>query len=430
MKIKNLLLELKNLIIPEYNSNTSGFFGGFFGDLYQKGKMGLFLLLHKMGFPNFDAPLWLFYQLYKMGWPRKYLEFPTKLAWRYRPVIKEYSSKGGQLTNVPAFSKAANELLNPDMIRVKGLNGTQNKLMDAYNKMRVGRYGCIVLQFNDVGKYDYNNFALPVGRPSDRRLLNFFSVTDQHIKPNLDPATNRVLSWELTLSNGQYTIHNERVIHLSKTDQLYHTPDFQFAWSDLLALVNLSVASAFSSASATQKTIISMKSLPTNNPKHALYPSANSNILSESEIEKQGREFAEGVSPVLFVAGDEVKAESIAPQPLDITKAQDAHLENLAAFIYVSTSSLKGQEIGRLAGDKDKVLLDELSIITREQITESLLAPFFNRLIELSILPTPRTVNGESIYNIEWVAPVQKSESESDCGSVDENNNNEELNNE
>jgi hypothetical protein len=393
--------------------------------------MSLFLLSNKMGFPNFDAPLWLFFQLQKTGWGRKYIEFPTKIAWRYRPVVKEFSSRGGELTNTPAFSRAANEMLNPDMIKVLGVNGVQNKLMKAYNDMRVGRYGCIILQFNDIGKYDYNGFKSPVSRPSGRKLVDFFSVTEQHCTPNFDYTTGEVLDWELQLSNGQFTVHNDRVVHLSKNGEFYHTPDFQFAWADLVALVNLAVASAFSSASATAKTMISMKSVPTNSPKNVLYPSASGSVLSGGDLHSQGREFAEGVSPVLIAVGDEAQVQYIPPQTLDITAPQRPHIENLAAFLDIPVSVFLGHIIGELAGDKDKVTLDELSTILREQITETLLAPFFNRLIQLSILPSPRSVGGESVYNIEWVAPLKKSESESDSDSTNNNkinDNNKELN--
>lgn len=338
-------------------------------------------------------------------------------------MVREFSSKGGPLTNTPAFSRAANEMLNPDMIRVLGPNGIQNKLIQAYNDMRVGRYGCIILQLDDIGQYDYNSFNTKPRIGS--RLINFFSVTERHATPNFNPTTGDVIDWQLQLSNGTYTLHPDRVIHLSKSGEFYHTPDFQYAWSDLVALLNLSVASAFSSASATFKTIISMDKLPASDTKSALFPSANSSsVLSADKIKAAGRNFAEGVSPVLTVFGNDAKAESVPPQTLDITSPQNPHIENLAAFSDVPIAVFIGHIQAQLAGDKDSQINNELAAVLRERITESLLAPFFNRLILLGTLPTPRAANGESVYNIEWVEPVKKTESGQESESVGDNQDN------
>ena len=420
--LKSIHLQLKNVLKQPYEAQTGGAWFSVFGEWSNLSKiLGMFLAL-KIGIP-IAVQKSIFYRLYLTGWGRKFIEWPTKTAWTFTPQINEKSTRGSELTNTPAFSRAANELLDPQMIRVAGVSDVQNKLMKAYNDMRVGQFGAIILQLSDLALDDYGGLKMPVMTTAPA-LLNFFSLTDQYITENINQATGKINSYQLELVNGTFDVHPQRVIRLTKNGELYHTPDMQYAWPDLVTLFNLPVASMFSSASATAKTLITMDKAPGSDLARQIQPTSNGGgVLTESQIQAQGRNLAEGVSPVLVAIGQGTKAEFVPPQTLNIMDPQQPHIENLAAFLNVPMPVFLGRQVSHLSGELDQIQWEEILGGIRQDITETVISKFLNKLVKLQALPTPRA----GVYSIGWERPeVEKKPDDIDNKSSNIDNNNSE----
>jgi hypothetical protein len=278
----------------------------------------------------------------------------------------------------------------------------------------IGRFGVLVLQFDDIdqdavgdgGKTD--GFASEVENPSSLQGLRPYSEASVEDIVLGGPGSDRwgkPVKYKLDLGDendeefgteqagpDEMWVHHSRVIHIHSDqlldDEIRGIPRQQPVYNNLVDI---------------EKTLGSAGELAY----RATAWGININIDKDFDIEGSEDELREhlarwqaGLENVLRTHGaDEVKSlggENIDPQPVI-----DPNVEAISAQTGIPQSVLKGNETGERATTQD--LKDWYGDVQerREQFnTPTIVREFIDRLIKYDILPEPQT--SAAAYSVEW----------------------------
>jgi len=334
-------------------------------------------------------PLYLDFKDYKARYDRHDLskaivDRPINSSWRKKPKIQD-----SEEDEESVFEDEVETIVKEQKV--------YSYLKRADTLSCLGRFSIVLLGFNDGG-----DLSKPVKKNSNLKLvyLSVFSEGSTEItKWETDPKNERYslpVIYKLTTSMGDgvssqrgIPVHYSRVIHIvpeALESDVYGIPSLEVVYNRLQDLETISAGSAeMFWKGARPGYVLSAQE------DYTFDDAAKAALADElDEYEHELRRF-------IKLQGLEVK--DLKVQALDPTKFLEAQIDLIAAAKNIPKRILMGSERGELASSQDKNNWNERMESRREDHIEPIIIrPFFDRLIELEILPSPK----EEEYILEW----------------------------
>lgn len=320
--------------------------------------------------------------------------FPDE-CWKARPTVTDEADA----TKTSPFGTAVRALIdNPN-------TNPWQFLHRADTASRICHYGVLLLGFNDGKTLDK-----PV-TPSANNRINFLRVFNQRqariykVEGDERKATfgmpaqyqidfmdpNGVSGVELVEQRSLMTktVHADRIVHLADnrlSSEILGQPAMQQVYDYLLDTRKVAGGSAemfFRNAA----------------PGYVFetHPNAIEPEMNREDIETEFLRFANDFQRYMAIQGMTVK--SLAPQVADPTNQLTQQLTLICASLGVPLRVFLGSEAGHLASTQDMETWNgRLAGRQNDYLTPFVVRPFFDRLIRLGVLPTPK--NGT--YRVDW----------------------------
>lgn len=295
----------------------------------------------------------------------------------------------------------------------------QLKLKTVFNRLdritSLGNYGILLFGLSDCRTTA--DFAKPVRTGNGLRLLYLKPVTQQNAKiskydtnPN-SPRYGLPLIYSISLKSVNSTsgstfqsvlnVHYSRVLHVSwdlLEDEVEGTPVLQSIYNNLMDIEKLAGGSAEMFWRGANPGLFGQ-----------VDPEFTMSSTDEQNLKEQVEAYVHQLRKFLISQGVEIK--ELTPAVADPTNHIKIQIALISAVTGIPQRILLGAEQGELASGQDanawKVLIQNRRT---EQAEQLIVRPFFDRLIEYQIVPTPSTV-----YSVLWsdvFAPSEKERAE------------------
>ena len=262
----------------------------------------------------------------------------------------------------------------------------------------IGTYGVLLLGFDDVKNPE--TFTKPI--PTNPKLLYVKPLGQGNAKISTsvtdtkNPRYGMPELYDVEFSNPgdassstPLKVHHSRVIHITQElleSEIEGTPVLQPIWNRLMDLEKLVGGSAemfWRGARPGYQGKVAEG--------YTLTPAV------EAALETQLDEFEHNMRR--FLVNEGVDMEALAPQVSDPSKHVDVQIQMIASITGIPKRVLIGSERGELSSDQDIVGWYNIIQTRREEHAEmNIMRPFIDKMIELKILPPPKT--GE--YQVTW----------------------------
>jgi hypothetical protein len=343
------------------------------------------------GFGTLEAalkyPTNLYYHDYleryeKQDIAHRVLQSPVLATWATNPVVTESDIEE------TAFEKAWVEL-------VERLNiFTEFSKVDLLS--RIGSYAALF-----IGAADGFDPSMPLKRGAKIMYIN--PLPEPCIKIvswDQDPTSSRFgaplyydvnIEYDDTESSMTRKVHWTRIIHVAQdtlSDKYHGIPALKPIYNRLIGLEKLASGSP---------------EMYWRGARPGYVASSGSNVLA---TDKQIEDYKEAISDFIndlnrYLFAEDLTIQSLAPQVVTPREHVDVQLQLISAAMMIPLRILIGSERGELSSDQDERAWLTYVESRRDIIGKKLIIrPFIDRLIELSILPTPKTG-----YFIRW-APL------------------------
>lgn len=345
------------------------------------------------GFPKFITP-----DMYQRRYERdpiaaRVVEIMSKEAFKVNPNVYEDEDK--ELT---PWEEAWKEMLGGLAGRKSYFEDESGSLLwnyfqEADIKASVGRYGCILFGLDDNKPLDKEvvprkGMKLKYLRTFTEQQAKITSVVTDASNPRFgqpiyytitfsDPAQYRN-DIDIGVGTVERLVHWTRILHVCKTD-IYHTPELQQVFNNLLGLEKLYA----SSPEMYYKGAFPGISFETD-------ASLGGDVdVDMTKAKDMAEKYMNGLSRYLALNG--FTAKSLAPQVVDPTPQIKVQLEAVTIRKGTPMRIFMGTERGSLASTQDT---DEwnsrVSEYRHSYVTPRMIAPFVDRMILFGVLPEPQ----------------------------------------
>ena len=350
-----------------------------------------------LGYPGLDGIKYAdyYFRFRRQDIAAKIIEKPVDASWRRLPIIH---SDGAKSDNDPF--KDAWEAIQKRL-------GIYNVLMRADKVTGIGRYGVLLLGFNDKPA----SLAEEVTKASDLLFIQPFSEDNAPIKTydtdKNSPRFGMPLTYGLRIANTPGTVstletvvHHSRVIHITEgltESNVLGMPRLERVWNRLL---NMELIVGGSAEMFWQGAF----------PGLAFKADPDVNVeLDKEALEAEIKKYTHNLERYMKLQGIDV--QNLAPAVADPTAHADIQLKIISIATGIPKRIFEGSERGELSSSQDTEAWDDLMDGRRMNHNEPvILRPLIDRLISKGVLKG--AVDG---YNIEWPdlsAPSDKDKAE------------------
>ena len=317
------------------------------------------------------------------------VEFYAKMCWRTHPFILD-----GENIDVTKFQQD-----------IKDLNskvGLWDAFRDADILSGVGRYGVLVIGYNDVK--NINDWKKPVTQNASLKISWFQSHEESRAritKYESDFSSPRYgmpaeYSVQLHSAGGDQvvSIHYSRCVHVCTEgigNKLYGDPRMESVFNNLDNTERIHGASGEGYRRAAHPGIAGDVS-----------DKIDTKGFDTNEVKKQMNNYVNKYSRFLLVDG--VSFKTLAPnvrQPVDFLKAE---YTAISVAKRIPQRALLGTEEGRLAGDQDGSMVTDVATERRHNTLTPIVRDFIQNLIEYKLISKP--ASGD--FQVDWEALFQK----------------------
>ena len=345
------------------------------------------------GWPN-EITFWEYYHRYKrQGIARRVVNAPVSSVWRGKPIIEEndtpdietafekelqriidelklysYCSRVDKLAGIGEFAVLFLGLSGDTDLKQEVRKSKANKLLyfSAYHQGN-----CEVKEYEE----DVNNprFGLPKIYEID------FARTGHGTQNNINRGPRTL---------GKRLIHYTRIIHVADEileGEVFGTPRLQTVWNYLLSLEMVT------GGSAEMYWQGALPGMAFTADKDAEFGPDDKN-----EMINQIEDYMHRLSRFLRLRG--IEAKQFSPQVSDPSAFIDAQITQIAAAKEIPKRILTGSERGELASSQDQDNWNSRIDERRREFAEpGILRPLIDHLIDIQVLPVPKTG-----YSIQW----------------------------
>ena len=297
------------------------------------------------------------------------------------------------------------EVLKKNFAKLRDDLKLKNKFIRLDKLTSIGRYGILLLGFNDV--QDVKEFKNPVQKSSNLKLLyakphsEYSAVVHKLEKDTTNKRFGLPLYYKIKLGGAELdrantddisleheiVVHYSRVLHVvgeTLDSEIYGVPVLQRVYNRLMDLEKLVGGSA---------EMFWRGARPGVQGKVDEDYTADENLLKG--IENQLEEFDHDLRRVVLQEGVDLK--TLAQQIADPRPNKEVQIDMIAAVTAIPKRILTGSERGELASSQDQDNWHDMIEGRREEYAEEqILFPFVERLIGLGILPP------QEKYDAEW----------------------------
>lgn len=333
------------------------------------------------------------------GVARRVVQVVSKECWQVQPTVyetedatrntefeKKWDALGADLDEEPSFYQDENSSLVWEYIRrVDEISG-------------IGQYGVILLGLNDGKRPD-----LPAVYSPDMKLVQLrcfpeaLSAITQFDQNRNSRRFGRPVMYQITfndpregyqattgLATATTDVHWSRVVHIADnrlSSEVFGVPRMRSVWRRLLDLRKLYGGSAEMYWRGAFPGI----SLET-------HPSLGGDVEIDKERTRDMMEdYMNGLQRYLALMG--MSAKSLAPQVVDPSKQIAVQIEAICIELGIPKRVFMGSERGELASSQDDAAWnDRLRERQHGYLTPRVIVPFVNRLINLGVLPKPKSI--------------------------------------
>jgi len=275
---------------------------------------------------------------------------------------------------------------------------TLHYLERADTLQRIGRYGILLIGFNDGGDLEdpVNTEAL-TGDPSDDILyfqpfgedqIQDFEREDNH----QDERFGKPATYEVDFGSdhplGTETVHHDRVIHIAEgalEDEVIGYSAYRPVFNLLVDLLKVVGGSAEMYWRDAKSRYVAKKD------------DGAGAIQNEEKVATQIEELANDLRDVAWL--DNATLERLEGSSPDPSGPKDAILELIAGVTRIPKRKLVGTERGDLASSQDEAAFVAMIEERRRKFAEpQILRPLINKLREFGVLDDPE----DDSYDVEW----------------------------
>lgn len=372
-----------------------------------------------------------FYQRFSIA--TRVVDLPVDESWRKTPKVQEYGTKDNEETQFEKEWRNLDSSLSGEKSWFKTEEGSP---IWAYLKRvdrlsRIGQYGVMLMEFDDVGKPKENGedsdtitWADPIPGFEDIDEKGYLALNAEETKDKIKksglqliglrtfdqehaevqqwndftegPMFGRPMTYKITIGDLETTtknqtkglrerqvdVHWSRIIHVADgltNSEYIGTPACRPVLNDLMDLQKIYAASG----EGYWRTAFPGLSFET-------HPSLGGKAKLDTEnIKKQMQKFQHTFQRYLATAGGTIK--SISGTVTALGDHVEDRIEAICIYMGCPVRIFKGSERGELASSQDKDSWDERMILRQvTYITPSIIAPFVNRLIAAGVLSEPK----------------------------------------
>jgi len=275
----------------------------------------------------------------------------------------------------------------------------KNKFQRLDKLTALGRYGVLLLGFNDV-VYPQTDFPKPVMKSGRLKLLYVTPLSEVQAKIHSwedDPTNKRynqpkLYQVEFPSQTGQiqtFRVHYSRVLHVTGElldSEVYGTPVLEDVWNRLMDLEKLV------GGSAEMYWLGARPGIAGKVDKDFSIPDG-----FKETVDDQLKEFQHGLRRVLLNEG--VDFTTLAQQYHDPKSALDVQITMISVVTGIPKRVLMGSERGELSSSQDDDTWNDLITTRREEFAEAkIIKPFVERMMEFGIL------SAKPEFTVEWVS--------------------------
>lgn len=354
------------------------------------------------GYPEYITPTMYHMMFERDGLSRRVVEIFPKECWAMSPELYDVGDSSDTDFDV-GWAKLVKRLAIWSVLhRADTLSG-------------IGRFGLILLGLDDGRDYadsveGIDSDGLAEEGDHQHKLL-FLRVFDESVsrvvtrEANLaSPRFGKPTMYQITFKDvdaadmsgtGMSTVaevskhvHWTRVVHLADNrgmSEVYGTPRMKAVFNRLMDVRKILGGSgemfwrgAFPGLS------------------FELQPGIGESELDTTTLRDEMERYSRGLQRYIALAG--MTAKSLAPQIADPEKHLDKQIEYICAALGVPKRIFLGAEEGKLASNQDsKAWAKRLAHRNNEYVTPHVIRPFVDRLLDLRVLPRPKTE-----YDVAW----------------------------
>lgn len=349
-----------------------------------------------LGYPSLDK---IHFEDYYIKYRRqdiasKVVEKPVEGSWRVLPIVSAWGEDNDVFKN--AWEELEKKL------------GIYNMLIRADKCARIGRFGTLLLGFNDPAE----TLDKPIQSANKLLYLQPYTEVNSEIKNYIQDKNDeryglpeyyslRTASFYGEQSSTHTQVHHSRIIHIAENlleSNVYGMPPLERVYNRLLNLELIVGGSAemFWQGAFPGLVFLADEEAEFDDDDKATF---------EEEIQK----YVHKLERYMKLRGVNVKA--LAPNVADPTSHIDVQIKMISIASGIPKRILEGSERGELASSQDNELWDDQCDGRRRQFIEpGILRPTIERLIEVGVLPEPK--EGISIEWPDLSAPSDKDKAE------------------
>lgn len=351
--------------------------------------------------------------------------FPRE-AYQVQPVVKD--SEKSKDTPFTKALEALGSALAPERSYFTKAAGSRlwSLMLDAQIKSGIGRYGAALLGLNDgedlilpapgfqeegsapatrnkEGKLEYldgppsKHYSFTINKADGLKLAYARTFSEAKCQVGAwetnpySPRYGRPVIYNVTLGDA-YTsgygfpistkqVHWSRIVHLTESDEPFHTPRLQQVLNNVLAAQKPTHASA----EGYWKQAFALLVLST-------HPQLGGDVVFDrTRMRQEAEKLMNGLQKQMILSG--FNASQLAPSVVDPQSFLDLQLMLIAVKLAIPMRVLKGTERGELASSQDDAAWnDRVKSYQNMVCTPRYVAPLVDRLINLGVLPEPKQV--------------------------------------
>lgn len=306
-------------------------------------------------------------------------------------------------------------------------NTIYEKLLLADKLAGYGRYGAVLLQFDD----DTEDLTDPVLPKKGRKLINIRPFPEHLARISMFDMAMTDGDGPNRRTNRRYGLPSRYMVYFSDPQDMSRTginenyTARQVHWSRIVHVADMWAHPSSSQVFAIERLrpylnpIMDIRKVRGGSAEmywkgafaghhFGTHPSLGPDVDVDNEgIKDAYQEYWNSTQRLLISSG--MTIDNLAPQVVDPTSQLLVQYTALAVKLRCPLRVLMGSEIGQLASGQDSVRwYKRLASRQHEFITPKLLCPFINRLINLGVLPKPVKTG----YKIHWPDPSMLSPTE------------------
>ena len=329
-----------------------------------------------LGYPSLDKITYSdYYTKYRrQDIASRIIEKPVDSSWRMLPIVSAAGDDNDK------FREAWEELESELKI--------YSTLIRADTVSRIGRYGALVLGFNDQAEF----LSEPVERATELLYLQPFSEENAQIKTYVqnknDPRYGLPETYSLKTaafygdSSAVATeVHHSRVIHIAENlleGEMYALPPLERVYNRLL---NLELIVGGSAEMFWQGAF----------PGLAFSASKDTDIseLDTDALNEEIQKYVHQMERYMKLQGLDIT--NLAPAVADPTAHVDVQLKMISIATNIPKRILEGSERGELSSSQDTEAWDAFCNSRRNSFCEPvILRPLIDRLVDVGVLDEPK----------------------------------------